>query len=192
MVTLCAAADDAAGLGLRTDQSCWPHQSVRGHRVTSANGTPVPLTQLGAGEATHRWPQILPGGRAVLYAAHSAPSAFDEATIALQHARWDAKVVQRGGHYGRYLRSGHLVYIHQGILFAKSFDLAVLEPTGQPVPVIQGISTYPGLGGAGAGSFGVPQTWPGPRPAPPCISRGAMREIPGEGRPLSGWIVPVR
>ena len=157
-VTLCAAADDRGG-SWAEDGSIVLQATSSGaglSRVSSAGGTPVPLTKLGAGEATHRWPQILPGGGAVLYTAHSGPSPLEaEATIVVQPLPdGTPKVVQRGGHYGRYLRSGHLVYIHQGILFAKSFDLAVLEPTGQPVPVIQGISTFAGLGGAGAGGLG--------------------------------------
>ncbi len=51
-------------------------------RVPSAGGTPVPVTTLNAGEATHRWPQVLPGSRAVLFtAAAQAGSGYDDATI---------------------------------------------------------------------------------------------------------------
>ena len=40
------------------------------------------------------------------------------------HCRAGArKIVQRGGYYGRYLPSGHLVYIHDGTLFAAPFDV---------------------------------------------------------------------
>jgi hypothetical protein len=31
-------------------------------RIPSAGGEPTPVTDLQNGEATHRWPQILPGG----------------------------------------------------------------------------------------------------------------------------------
>ena len=73
------------------------------------------------------------------------------------------KVVQRGGFYGRHLRSGHLVYVHQGTLFAEPFDLARLEPTGQPVPVVEGISACAISGGGGAPQ--VRHRWHGPRPS---------------------------
>ena len=33
------------------------------------------------------------------------------------------KTLQRGGFYARYLHSGHVVYIHEGTLFAVPFDL---------------------------------------------------------------------
>ena len=44
--------------------------------------------------------------------------------------RGTAKVVHRGGYHGRYLSSGHLVYIHDGTLFAAPFNLERLEVTG--------------------------------------------------------------
>jgi hypothetical protein len=36
-------------------------------RVSAAGGTPQTLTKVGEGESSHRWPQILPGGQAVLF-----------------------------------------------------------------------------------------------------------------------------
>src|SRR4029079_4430314 len=48
--------------------------------------------------------------------------------------------------------SGHLIFLHNGTLFAESFDLAHLEVTSSPVPVIDSISTNPTLG---AGLFAV-------------------------------------
>ena len=46
----------------------------------------------------------------------------------------------RGGYYGRYLASGHLVYMPQGTLFAAAFDLGRLATTGQAVPALEGIA----------------------------------------------------
>ncbi len=37
---------------------------------------------------------------------------------------------------GRYLRTGHLVFLRQGMLMAVDFDLERLEIKGQPVPVV--------------------------------------------------------
>jgi serine/threonine-protein kinase len=56
--------------------------------------------------------------------------------------------VQRGGFYGRYLPSGHIVYVHEGTLFAVPFDLKRLEVTGQPAPVLEGVMTASTNGGA--------------------------------------------
>ena len=58
------------------------------------------------------------------------------------------KTVQRGGFYARYLPSGHVVYMHEGTLFAVPFDLKRLEVTGQPAPILEGVVTTPAVGGA--------------------------------------------
>src|ERR1700736_1093957 len=47
---------------------------------------------------------------------------------------------QRGGYSGRYLPSGHLVYIHQGTLFAVGFDLDRLEVRGTPAPLLEDVA----------------------------------------------------
>jgi len=41
-------------------------------QVPAGGGNPIPLTQLQGDERTHRWPQILPGGKAILFTAHNA------------------------------------------------------------------------------------------------------------------------
>ena len=50
-------------------------------RVRAARGPIEPLTQLDPPEITHRWPQFLPGGRAVLFSSHSAPSWCSRARV---------------------------------------------------------------------------------------------------------------
>ena len=119
-------------------------------RVSSAGGKPEPLTSLAEGEVTQRWPQVLPGGKAVLFTSNShTGNAFDDANLVVQPLPTGArKVVQRGGYYGRYLPSGHLVYIHDGTLFAAPFDLDRLEVTGQPVPALEGVASNAVSGGA--------------------------------------------
>src|SRR3989442_1676317 len=49
--------------------------------VPARGGLPTHVTEFGEGEVTHRWPQILPGGKAVLFAAHTFVAGFDDATI---------------------------------------------------------------------------------------------------------------
>jgi serine/threonine-protein kinase len=106
-------------------------------RIPSSGGTPAPVTELAQGENTHRWPQILPGGKAVLFTAHTSPFGFDGANIEVMsfqdHRR---KTVLRGGTFGRYLPSGHLIYVNRGTLFAVPFDLERLEVRGTPAPLL--------------------------------------------------------
>ena len=115
--------------------------------ISSSGGTPTLVTELAQGEATHRWPQILPGGKAILFTASATTVGFDSANIvvvsATDHRR---KTLQRGATYGRYLPSGHLIYISRGTLFAVPFDLESLELRGVPTPIVEevGYSTAAG------------------------------------------------
>jgi len=151
-VTLCDAPNNRGG--------SWSEDGTifvaRDHReglwrVPSAGGSLEPLTRLApdAGELTHRWPQALPGGRAVLFTAHDSVLDFEDANIVVQSLPdGPRKVVQRGGFHGRYLASGHLVYVHDGTLFAVPFDLDRLETTGEPAPVLEGVASAPDSAGA--------------------------------------------
>jgi Tol biopolymer transport system component/predicted Ser/Thr protein kinase len=124
-------------------------------RVPETGGKPTPLTELDRQrtEFTHRWPQILPGGKAVLFTSHTAGSGFDDANIDVisltDHHR---KTLQRGGLYGRYLATstggGHLVYPNRGTLFAVPFDLDRLELRGAPTPVLTDVLYSPATGSA--------------------------------------------
>jgi Tol biopolymer transport system component len=150
-VTLCDALS-ARGASWGKDGSIIvnPRTTSNGlSRVPAAGGTPQAITKPGdQGELTHRWPQILPGGQAVLFTGHTLVAAFDNASIevlSLKTGQW--KTVQRGGYFGRYVPSGHLVYIHQGTLFAVGFDLDRLEVRGTPAPLLQDVAGNAATGG---------------------------------------------
>jgi serine/threonine-protein kinase len=110
-------------------------------RVPENGGSPEPLTKLENGELTHRWPQILPGGKAVLFSASASQVNWEEAHIeVLSLKTGQRKTVVRGGFYGRYLPTGHLVYRRGGTLYGMVFDIDRLEPTGPPTTLLEGIA----------------------------------------------------
>ncbi len=114
-------------------------------RIPAAGGAPTPVTQLAPGEVTQRWPQILPGGKAVLFTSSTSGTAYDGANIEVMSlADHQRKTLQRGGTFGRYLPAsngtGHLVYINKGTVFAVSFDPEKLEVRGTPSPVLDGVA----------------------------------------------------
>jgi serine/threonine-protein kinase len=113
-----------------------------------ANGGPTSRgTTLDADESTHRWPQSLPGR--VLYSAHSDVSNWDTGTLRIETKPGEpGKVVLRGGYHGRYVPTGHLLYVHAGTLYGVRFDLDRLETTSSPVPVIEHIVATPISGSA--------------------------------------------
>jgi len=151
-VTLCDAPNERGGSWGEDGTIVFtPDLRVPLANVSSAGGMPQPLTTLDkqAGEITQRWPQMLPGGKAVLFTSNTHPNNYDDAEIALYSiASGQRKTVQRGGFYARYLPSGHVVYVHEGTLFAVPFDLKRLEITGQPAPILEGVVTTTANGGA--------------------------------------------
>ncbi|HEY4579631.1 MAG TPA: protein kinase [Candidatus Acidoferrales bacterium] len=107
-------------------------------QVSDAGGMPQPFTRLEKGETSHRWPEYLPGGNAVLFAAGSGN--WDDAQVAVQSVgTGERRNLIAGGTYPRYAPSGHLVYARRGSLMAVPFDPDRLEITGAAVPVVEGL-----------------------------------------------------
>jgi Tol biopolymer transport system component len=154
-VTLCDAPNDRGGSWGEDGTIVFtPDNRVALSKVSSGGGTPQALTILDkqAGEATQRWPQVLPGGKAVLFTSNATAGTLggyeDSDIVVYSIASGQRRTVQRGGFYARYLPSGHVVYMHEGTLFAVPFDLKRLESTGQPAPILEGVVTAPLYGGA--------------------------------------------
>jgi len=126
-------------------------------RIPASGGSaPQPLTQLRAGEATHRWPQVLPGGRAVLFTASNNLSNYEGASLeVLTFKTGGRRVLQTGGYFGRYTASGHLLYVHGGALFALSMSGSADKPQGGPVPVLDDVASS---SNTAAGQFDVSRT----------------------------------
>ena len=109
-------------------------------RVSAMGGVPTVVGELATGEVVQRWPQLLPGGKALLYSGNATPAGWENGSLMIQPLPTGTpKVVLRGAFHGRYVRSGHLVYLHDGTLFAVPFDLAKLQTVGEAVPVIEGV-----------------------------------------------------
>jgi predicted Ser/Thr protein kinase len=116
--------------------------------VPAAGGAPKVLTKLTAAESTQRWPQVLPGARAVLFTASANNFGQENAdVVGVSMKSGQPKVLVHGGYYGRYLPSGHLVYFHQGVLFGVGFDQERLEVKGMPTPLIGDLAANPWDGG---------------------------------------------
>jgi len=108
-------------------------------RVSADGGTLEVLTRpdRAQGEGGHFWPEILPGGHAVLFTITSQSGGLDTARVAVRDLRTGTqKVLLRGGSHGHYVASGHLVYVAAGTLRAIPFDLNRLETHGTAVPVL--------------------------------------------------------
>ncbi|MGA7791761.1 MAG: protein kinase [Candidatus Acidiferrales bacterium] len=109
-------------------------------QVPDAGGAPQPLTVIEKGEIVHRWPEFLPGGKAVVFAAGTNALNFTGAQVAVQSVgTQERRNLIQGGTNPRYASSGHLVYAQGGSLMAVPFDPQRLETTGAAVPVVEGV-----------------------------------------------------
>src|SRR5258706_2403546 len=73
-------------------------------RVPADGGAARPVTTLTPGEATHRWPQVLPGSQTILFTANKNISAFDDGSIEVLSLKTNQrKTLWRGGYFGRYI-----------------------------------------------------------------------------------------
>jgi serine/threonine-protein kinase len=151
-VTLCdAPAPFGGSWGVDDSIVFTPDRRTVLFRVSASGGKPEPLTKLDSkmGDLTHRWPQVLPGGEAVLFAVQMPTSLFDEGNIVVQSLKsGEPRTVVTGGAYGRYVPSGHILYARKGSLFAVPFDLGKLEITGPPAPFLERLVSATSLASA--------------------------------------------
>jgi Tol biopolymer transport system component len=99
------------------------------------------VTRLEEGEGAHRWPEFLPGGEAVLFAAGVSGRNWNDAQIAVQSlTTGDRRNLIQGGTHPRYASSGHLIYEREGNLMAVPFEARRLEVTGAAVQVVEGVA----------------------------------------------------
>ena len=141
--------DRARGVSWGPDGAIVFSPSPRGAlmQVPDKGGEPQPFTELdeAENEQTHRWPQWLPGGQAVLFTSHTQLSGFDHATVEVFiPASGERRVVHQGGSFGRYVELGDgkgvVVYANGDSLFGIPYDAQRLEATGSSVPLVQGVT----------------------------------------------------
>jgi hypothetical protein len=117
----------------------------------SANGggTPTALGAMAEKHETQRWPQVLPGNRAILYTGAVSVDNFDDACLVVQTLDGaPPKVVQCGGSNWTYVNSGHVLYTHAGSIFAAHFDLAKLAVIGTGAVIVDGVRSSTASGAA--------------------------------------------
>ena len=112
-------------------------------RVPGGGGEPEALTTLDPdeGDGGHYWPTIIPGRRAVLFVTATGVPLSSGQLAVLDLDTGDTKRLAFAGVSPQYVRTGHLVYAAEdGSVRAVPFDAASLEVTGNPVPLVEGVS----------------------------------------------------
>ena len=167
-VTICAVQGSVRGASWGADGTIVFGGELGGlWRVSANGGKPEQITKVDStrGEASHSWPNTLPGGRAVLFTVVFVTGGIETAQIALLNLdTGQQRMLIPGGSYPRYAPTGHLVYALGGTLRAVGFDLERLEVTTQAIPVLEGVVTKP----TGAADFAF-------------AADGTLVYIPGSG-----------
>ena len=149
-------------------------------RVPAAGGTAQAIIKPDTtkGELKLLSPQFLPGDEAILFTVTHTPFPTweDDTEVVVQVlASGERKVLVHGGADGRYLPSGHLLYLRKSTLMAVPFDLQRLAATGGAVALIadvmQSANTPNEASESGAGQFSVSEH----RVAPLCVRRHVSR-----------------
>ena len=108
-------------------------------RVSATGGVPKVLKtpDFAKGENNYFWPEILPGGKAVLFTALSSSGKSRIAVWNLETG--EARTLVDEGMNARY-GGGYLVFARPGALFAAPFDVQRLQVTGATVPVLDAVA----------------------------------------------------
>jgi len=114
----------------------------------------IPITTPDSGESAHQYPQLLQGGRSVLFTILGPSMMWHDASVVLQDIEsGERTTVATGATDGHYVPTGHVVYIRaDGTLEAVPFDLERRQVTGSAFAIEEGVRT--GYWG-GAGSFAI-------------------------------------
>ena len=137
-MTVCEAPNDRGASWADNDTIVLaPHIFGGLLRVHAAGGVPEPLTSLAAGETSHAWPQSIAERRVVIFTGGAADAPNVQV---LSLATGEIRVVIAAGYCGRYVPSGHVIYVHRNTLFAVRFDIDTLETRGVPVPIVDDVA----------------------------------------------------
>jgi serine/threonine-protein kinase len=138
---ICRAEDPAGGSWGRDDQIVFAASGSL-WRVAAVGGRPEELagpdTTHQAGSRSYAWPQILPGGKAILTTVRESIQEMRIAVISVLTG--DEDVLIESGTWARYVPTGHLVFAWETDILAIPFDLERLAVTGHSISVVQGVT----------------------------------------------------
>ena len=143
-------------------------------RVSAAGGSPAALTTLDekAGEVSHRLPQLLPDGQAVMFTVTRTlfPTWEDTQVVVQSLVTGERKVVVEGGADARYVSTGQVIYVRRATLMAVPFDLQTLAVGGGAVALVDNVMQAANMGNTardtGAGQVAIAES-------------GALAYVPG-------------
>jgi serine/threonine-protein kinase len=107
-------------------------------RVAADGGGAEELTHPdpAVGELNHSWPDHVPGTAAVVFTSFRLP--LNESRVELYDmATGERRLLVENAVFGRYVATGHLLFVRESVVLAAPFDPRTLELTGSAVPVLE-------------------------------------------------------
>lgn len=124
-------------------------------RVAASGGTPVPAIEMSDDGQYPSSVQLLPDGDTVLLTmtARQRPGVeqIEADVMAVQSLRSGERTpLATGGSDAQYVRSGHILYVQRGSIYAVPFDPRARRLTGDAIPVLEGVSRATAFAGTDA------------------------------------------
>jgi Tol biopolymer transport system component len=139
--TICTYSDIPRGITWGPDGKIVIGSGTAGLKAVNAEGGKLEsLTSLEtAKEASHVLPYFLPGGKALLFTVKPHSWGTESNIEIFSFKTGQRKLLIEDGADGRYVPTGHIVFLRKGTLLAVCFDARTLEVRGSAVPVVMGI-----------------------------------------------------
>ncbi|WP_309670167.1 protein kinase [Gemmatimonas sp.] len=119
-------------------------------RVSASGGAPESITLLDSArhEFSHWDPQLLPGGKTLLFFSYAFPadSSRVEVVDLTTHRR---QTLIRNAFFPRYVADGYLTFIRDGVVMAVRFDASSLRVDGEPVSILTNVASEQSAGVSG-------------------------------------------
>ena len=119
-------------------------------RVRAAGGAVQSLTSLDSArrEFSHWDPQLLPGGKTLLFFSYAFPADSSRVEVVDLSTRRRQTLI-RNASFPRYVAGGYLTFIREGVVMAVRFDASALRVDGEPVSVLTNVASDQTLGVSG-------------------------------------------
>ena len=158
-VIVIAKVGDSRGFSWTSDDALIyaPDATTGLFKISGGGGDSQEISKLDAAkkERTHRWPQVLPDGKAVLFTVGTldSPDSYENSNIeAVSLSTGERHILLQGASMARYVPTGHLIFARGASLYAVRFDLDKLSAHGAAESIVQGIA---GDATTGAAQFAV-------------------------------------
>jgi serine/threonine-protein kinase len=124
--------------------------------VAANGGSPKQLIAVDPqkGESAHG-PQLLPDGRSVLFTLNTGTGWDNAQVVAQEMDTGERYLLVDGGADGRYVPTGHIVFVQGSTLYASACDIDDFEVAGSRVPLVENLRLAAGIASPGTAQFSI-------------------------------------